>query len=214
MKSAIRSIPVAVALITSGLLAASSANATTAPAAVAEFTADNAVQTLQPKSTGWLDPAFGDMGWTHKSVWGKVEASKGQTITIKAVSSNADLHPGITVWYRGAEDTAPDSYVADHFYAQNANLFVAGAKDESTGEDLGNIVMKVVKFGYDRDGKGNAKIPGLNGRKDGVSGQLELTFKASRTGTYMFVLGGVNPGADADPAVAIDVETEVTVSGH
>jgi hypothetical protein len=150
------------------------------------------------------------MGWTHFSKWGKFEAKKGQHITIKAVSANPDLHPGITVWSRSAEDTAPDNYVTDHFYVQNAPQYVLGAKDESTGAELGDIIMRVADYGYDLDN--NVRIRGLDGVKDGVPGQLILNFRARKTATYVFVVGGVNPepGA-ADPKALYDVVTEVMV---
>jgi hypothetical protein len=210
MKSAIRTV--AIALATGGMFAASSANAVTKPSTIAAFTAEQPTQTLTTKVTSWRDPAFGDMGWTHSSGWGSFQAKKGQTVTIKAVAPNADLHPGITVWYRGPKDTAPDNYVADHFYPQNANLFVMGAKDESTGEAVGNIIMTVVKYGYDRDGN-KKNVPGLGGKKDGVAGELELKFKVTKGGTYLFVLGGFNPGPGlVGSAERLGVETTVTVT--
>jgi hypothetical protein len=212
MKLTTRSIPAAISLLVTGLLFASTANAITQPMSVGDFTATPS-QTLQTKATSWRDPAFGDMGWTHNSAWGKVQATAGQVITIKAVSANSNIHPGITVWYRGAADTIDDSYVADHFYPQNANLYVKGAKDETTGAALGDLVMKVVKFGFDKDrNKGVMDgIPGA-GKRDKVAGQLVLTFTAKQTGTYMFVLGGFNPGPKTvDSTIKYDVVTDVTV---
>lgn len=203
-------MPATIALLATGLFAASAANAATTPATVADYSAENPIQTLQTKSTSWRDPAFGDMGWTHNSGWGKFQASKGQTVTISAMSSVPGLHPGMTVWFRGKKDTAPDNYVADHSYPQNANQFVLGATDETTGQEVGNIVMKVVKYGYDQDG--NSLKTELNGIEDGVSGQLQLTFKAAQTGTYMFVLGGINPDTGVDTASKMDVDTEVTMT--
>ncbi len=210
MKLAVRFISVGFL----GLVFASAASAVTSPMMVGDFMAEPS-QTLQTKAKSWSDPAFGDMGWTHNSGWGKFEATAGQLITIKAVSSNRNIHPGITVWYRGDADTIDDNYVADHFYPQNSNLFVMGAKDETTGETLGNLVMKIIAFGYDKD-KNTGSIEGLPasaGKKDKVPGQLILNFKAKKTGTYMFVLGGFNPGPKTvDTAIKYDVVTDVTIT--
>jgi hypothetical protein len=212
MKLTIRAASVAVSLLMTGFLA-TPANAATKLMSVGDFTATPS-QTLQIRPKSWNDPAFGDMGWTHHSAWGKFQATAGQTVTIKAVAANTNVHPGVTVWYRGAKDTADDSYVPDHFYAPNSSQFVSGAKDETTGTDLGNIVMKVVKFGFDKD-KNKGVIDGIPGlaKKDKVAGQLVLTFKAKQTGTYMFVLGGFNPSpVDVDASVKYDVATEVTLT--
>lgn len=198
-------------LCAAGLLLPALAAAATSPTSIAEYNEKSPIQTLKTKATSWRDPAFGDMGWTHNSAWGKFQAKKGQTVTITAISSEAGLHPGITVWFRGKLDTAPDNYVADHFYAQNANQFVLGASDEKTGLTVGNIVMKVAKYGYDQDGN-TQQAEGLNGVKDGIPGQVELSFKAPQTGNYVFVLGGFNPDAGIDSATLFDVETEVVVS--
>jgi hypothetical protein len=216
MKLTIRSIPVAISLLTTGLLFASTANAITQPATVGDFIATPS-QTLQTKATSWSDPAFGDAGWTHNSSWGKFTATAGQVVSIKAVSANPTIHPGISVWYRSDKDTIADTYVADHFYPQNANLFVKGAKDETTSEALGDLVMKIVKFGFDKD-KNKGKLDATPGaaKRDGVAGQLVLTFTAKQTGTYMFVLGGFNPGPKVlttdELALKYDVVTSVTIT--
>lgn len=153
---------------------------------------------------GWSDPAFGDAGWTHNSGWGTVTAKAGQTVTITATADTKGVHPGVTVWYRDAvKDTAPDDYVVDHFYQQNANLFKAKATDETTSEVLGNIVMKYVAHGYDLD-KNTVNDTLLKGKKDSVSGKLMLSFKAPSDGTYMFVVGGFNPDATYVPVVGAD----------
>lgn len=202
----------AMSFVIAGLFVAGTAHATTSPSKIVRFTAAKPTSVLQTKSTSWRDPAFGDMGWTHNSSWGRFTATKGQTVTISAVSSNPKIHPGLSVWSRGKADTAPNQYVADHFYAQNANQFVLGAKDEETGEVVGNIVMKIAAYGYDQDGN-KATVPTLNGQKDGVPGQLDLAFIVKQTGTYMFVLGGFNPNKGVDPAALNDVETTVSITG-
>ena len=111
-----------ISLWVAGALAASTSFAATQPAEVTKFTATNTTDVFTVKAKGWSDPAFGGMGWTHFSDWGSVVAKKGETVTIKLVSQSAGIHPGVTVWYRGIEDTAPDSYVVDHFYPQYENF--------------------------------------------------------------------------------------------
>lgn len=205
MKLAIRSL----ALVMGGLFVASAANATTSPMFMGDFTATPS-QVLKSRMTSWNDPLFGEMGWTHHSGWGKFTAKAGQVVTIKAVStSTTRFKPAVTVWYRGADDTAPDSYVADHFYVQNANMYVKGAKDEMTGASIGDISMKAVAFGFDKDSN---KRDFMGAKLDGVPGKLELTFMARKTGTYTFVMGGFSPAhSTLDSATLYPVQTTVTV---
>jgi len=129
------------------------------------------------------------------------------------------LHPGVTVWYRGADDTAPDTYVPDHFYSQNANFVEFGAKDETTSELIGNISMQNVAYNYDLDGNIDAatKKPMrpwgiLKGLKDNVSGQMTLDFTTLKPGTYMFVVGGFNPDSTVTSTAKHPIT--VTVSGQ
>ncbi|WP_394754268.1 copper(I)-binding protein CorA [Crenothrix sp.] len=205
-------------------LSLSSAYAATKPARVVGFTVPTGPKKiLNVRKSGWRDPAFGDMGWTHSSDWGKFTTKvKNKIVTIKLVTKVAGLHPAITVWHRGKDDTAPDTYVVDHFYPQNANFYEAGAKDETTNKALGNISMKVVAYGYDGDGhKGygldddGTKIltppVGMNAIKDKISGTVTLTFKAAKAGNYMFVVGAFNPAAGINGAVTHEVETTVSV---
>lgn len=207
MKFMIRTIPA----ILAGLFVTSIANATTAPMSVGDFNATPS-QALQTKITSWRDPAFGDMGWTHSSAWGKFTATAGQEVTITAVSSNVKLHPAISVWYRGTDDTAADNYVADHFYAQNANQYVKGATDETTGAALGDIAMKIVKYGFDKDLNPLTTFFG-GGIKDTVSGTLVLKFKVKTTGSYMFVLGGFSKAvATLDSSLKYPVQTTVSIT--
>jgi hypothetical protein len=208
MKLAIRSITTGMSVVIAGLLGLSTANAATSIDTIGDFNVARSLP-LKTKSTSWNDPAFGNMGWTHNSGWGKVWAKAGQIVTIKAVASNPNLHPAISVWYRGIKDTAPDKYVHDHFYVQNANQFELGATDEANGALLGNIVMNIVRFGFDKDLN---KLTFLgSGIKDGVSGQLILKFTAKTTGTYMFVVGGFTaPHASVDSALSYTVQTTVT----
>ena len=183
----------------------STANAATKPSKIFNFTPTTPKTILKIKRASWRDPLFGNEGWTHSSDWGKFSTTKGKTIKIALVTKVAGLHPGITVWYRGAKDTAPDTYVPDHFYQQNASISEMGAKDEATGKNIGNILMALVAHGYDNDGHNDGygvddngkKIltppVGVRGIKDKVTGQLVLTFKAPQSGNYQFVVGGFNP---------------------
>lgn len=216
MKKTALSLSIAAAVTVANLWYASAAYAVTQPSAIAPFVTDGTAQTLKARFKSWRDPAFGDMGWTHHSSWGSFEATKGQMVTITVNSTDAaDFHPGVSVWYRdAAADTIADTYVADHFYVQNAPQFVRGAKDETTGAVLGDIVMRAAAWGYDADGIKGAKLLGLNGKKDGTSGKLVVKFRVKNTGSYLFVLGGVLPGAgiiNNAPATLYNLETTVTV---
>jgi hypothetical protein len=212
-----------------GGLGIAPAHAVTSPATVAEFL-DTTPQTLTIHALGWSDPAFGDMGWTHRSAWGKFTAEKDQTVEIMVDSGNVSVHPGVSVWYRDpVKDTVDDKYVFDHFYAQMANQYKSKAVDEKDGTALGNLVMKNVAYGYDLDGKNNPRIVELRGIRDKVAGKLTLSFKAAKSGTYIFVVGGINAGdnlydvaTDGSKTLKVDeattnytkipVETTVTVT--
>jgi hypothetical protein len=114
------------------------------------------------------------------------------------------------VWLRGANDTAPDNYVVDHFYPQNANFAKFGATDEGTGAALGNIIMQHVVHAYDQDGNSVIKKK-LAGKTDGAAGKLTIRFKAPTTGTYMFVVGGFNPDATVDTTLKYNATVTVRV---
>lgn len=199
-----------IALITTGLFTASSF-AATPPTQITAFTAKKNHDIFTVRSKGWSDPAFGDMGWTHFSDWGSFIAKKGQTVKIKLVSESVGIHPGITVWFRGADDTSPDNYVVDHFYPQNSNFYKYGATDETTNEAIGNIVMRVISFGYDQDGN-TKRVKRFNGIKDDKPGELELTFQAPLRGRYQFVVGGFNPDAGIDNSLKYNIDTTVNVT--
>ena len=183
-------------------------HAATQPSTMTDFSSTNTESVLSVHSKGWSDPAFGKAGWTHRSKWGNFTAVKGRVVTIKLVAADPGVHPGVTVWYRGADDTAPDTYVPDHFYVQNADWIKFGATDEGTGAKLGNIIMQHVVNGYDLDGN-TQKVAKFKGKIDGVPGQLELKFKAPETGSYQFVVGGFNPDASL-PVQNYDIDTMVT----
>lgn len=200
-----------ISLVTAGLLATSVSQAATVPGSIFDFTADATENVFSGTSKGWRDPAFGDMGWTHSSDWGTFSAQKGQIVTIKMVAADAGIHPGITVWFRGDDDTAPDEYVVDHFYPQNADFVKVGVADESTGAALGNIVMRHVAHAYDQDGNPK-RVSDMHPKKDAVPGQLELKFKAKNTGKYIFVVGGFNPDASVDSTINHDTTVTVKVT--
>ena len=201
-----------VSMIATGLFTAASSQAATQPSAINAFTAEVTEAVLSVKSKGWHDAAFGDMGWTHSSGWGSFSAYKGDTVRIKVTSTQAGLHPGITVWYRGIDDTAPDSYVVDHFYPQNANFVKIGVTDETSGEKLGNIVMRHIVHAY--DGDNTVKVGRMKPIKDGVAGEVNVSFKAPKNhlGQYMFVVGGINPDEGVDTSLKYDMNVSVTVT--
>lgn len=190
--------------VAAALLVTSISQAATIPASIAKFNAKVTDDVFSTKSKSWRDPAFGDMGWTHSSDWGTIYAAKGQTVTIRAVAADVGIHPGITVWYRGKDDTATDNYVVDHFYPQNANFTKFGATDETSGSTLGNIIMRHAAHGYDVDDN-TARVRSMNPIKDDVPGQLELRFKAPSSGRYIFVVGGFNPDAGIDTTLKYNV---------
>ncbi len=199
-----------VSILAGSLLTFSASYAATIPSSINAFDNTKPSNTFTVKSKGWSDSAFGDMGWTHSSAWGTFTAKQNQNVTIKLVAADKGIHPGSTVWFRGANDTAPDNYVVDHFYPQNANFAKFGATDEGTGAKLGNIVMTYVTHGYDQDSNTLAKKY-LNPKIDKVAGQLILNFKAPYTGTYMFVVGGFNPDSNIDNTLQYKIDTAVTV---
>jgi len=186
--------------------------AATKPDSITNFNRGANPSIFSIKSTSWRDPAFGNLGWTHSSQWGAINAKKGKIITITIESQVAGLHPGCSVWVRDALDTAPNEYVQDHFYPQRDGVYKIGATDESTGAELGNIIMPIVAYGYDQDSN-TKKIINLNGIRDGIPGKLVLRFKAPETSLYQFVVGGFNPDAGVNSTVKHNVEVNVTVTG-
>lgn len=199
-----------ISIAAASLMAVSVSHAATIPGSIFAFTPTTANDVFVVKSKGWSDPAFGDMGWTHSSDWGSFHAEKGQTVTILIKSTNPGVHPGSTVWFRGANDTAPDNYVVDHFYPQNANFAKFGATDETAGTALGNIIMKHITHGYDQDNNSVVDTV-LRGKTDKIPGRLVLTFKAPYAGEYMFVVGGFNPDLGVDTTLKYNVNVKVTV---
>jgi len=197
------------ALMVAGLLTASVSVAVTSPSSVFKFNCKKTDDIFTIKATSWRDPAFGYAGWTHNSDWGSFRAVKGQVIKIKVAAAAAGIHPGITVWSRGKDDTADDKYVVDHFYLQNQDFFDIGVTDE-TGAQLGNIIMRHVAHGYDLDGN-SIRLKAMNPIRDRVPGQVTLQFTAPQTNQYMFAVGGFNPDASVDKTLNYDLDVNVAI---
>lgn len=176
------------------------------------------VQGFNVTSRGWSDLNFVGQGWTHNSQFGQVKLRKRQTLSIKVISSDQSLHPGLTLWYRPG--TASGNlkkglaYVPTHNYPQTADWDQKNARDEETQKRVGNIIMKYMANGYDADGNdpnidvqqqvGNPKVVSV---KDGIPGTVELRFQASKAGIYQFAVGGINPY----PVVLANKKFPVTV---
>jgi hypothetical protein len=193
------------------LMSVSASHATTQASTVFNFSPAKSVDTFSVRASGWSDPKFGDLGWVHSSDWGTFNANKGQVVTITMASTEAGFHPGSTVYFRGANDTADDSYIPDVALTQTATMAKWGAANDDTGEPLGDIVMQYITHGYDGDKTVGA--PALTFKKinDGVSGKLVLKFKAPQTGLYEFVTGGYKPAPFVNTKIAHMVKVTVNV---
>ncbi|MEY4767529.1 MAG: hypothetical protein RL637_168 [Pseudomonadota bacterium] len=199
------------ALLAAAMMISGHSYAASKPSSNFEFTPAVNSAKFSVRARGWSDPAFGDMGWTHSCKWGHFQAQAGQKVRIVIRATERGIHPGITVWYRGDKDTAPDDYVVDTFFPQNANLVKYAITDNDTGANLGDVVMKNVVYGYDADA--NSVIDRtLHPKMDGVNGKLVLNFTAPYTGNYMLVIGGFNPDPNIDATVGHDVDVTITVN--
>lgn len=197
------------------LISVSASHATTQASTVFHFDMKNKTDMFSTRASGWSDPKFGDLGWVHSSDWGTFNAKKGQKVTITMVSDEVGFHPGSTVYFRGAPDTADDSYIPDVALTQTATMAKWGASNDDTGEPLGDIVMQYITHGYDGD-----KIGATSGSfitntfkkiNDGVSGKLVLKFTAPETGLYEFVTGGYKPAPTINKKIAHMVKVTVDV---
>lgn len=153
------------------------------------------------KGKSWYDPTppASGMGWTHNSKWGYFTAISGKTYTITVRSSNPNLHPGLSVWYRtNLKDKAGTNtgsiYVPDHFYSQRNDWIESSPKDPTDNDAVTPYGMWAQTWDYDRDGTNNTSVTALHPIMDSTAGKLRVTFTASNTGTYMLVVGGINPG--------------------
>ncbi|MFM8443241.1 MAG: copper(I)-binding protein CorA [Methylococcus sp.] len=174
-------------------------------------------------SRGWSDLNFVGQGWTHNSQFGQVKLRKRQTLSIKVISADQSLHPGLTVWYRPATASGNNkkglAYVPTHNFPQTADWDQKNARDEETQKRVGNIIMKYMANGYDADGNDpninvqeqvqNPKVVSLF---DGVPGTVELKFKASKAGVYQFAVGGINPYPVVLPNKKYPVTVQVNIS--
>lgn len=218
--------------VIAGMMAAGSASATTAPGATKVFdlaggTAISLGSGVKPR--GWYDErkenpvgtanaAYGKL-WTHNSKWGYFNAESGKTYTITVVSSDANLHPGVSVWYRThLRDTAGvyrgNVFVKDHLLSQTSTMSESSPVDSTSSDPVNDKVSPysqvIQTWGYDQDGAENKAIPSRHPIKDGVEGTLSITFTASNTGTYLLVVGGINPNA-AIPSATADYPVTVQV---
>ena len=149
---------------------------------------------------GTPNPAY-KLRWTHTSKWGYFHAVSGHVYNITVVSSNPDIHPGMSLYYRtNLFDKAGKSkglvYVKDHLL-KDTDLDI-GEKlpvDETDNDKVTPYSMILESWGYDQDGASTPSALLLHPIQDGVEGTLSLTFTAANTGTYMVVIGGIYPNA-------------------
>ncbi|SJM90463.1 copper(I)-binding protein CorA [Crenothrix polyspora] len=198
------------------LISVSASQATTQASTVFHFDMKKNTDNFEVRASGWSDPKFGDLGWVHSSDWGTFNAVKGQVVTITMTSSETGFHPGSTVYFRGADDTADNSYIPDVALTQTATMAKWGASNDDTGEPLGDIVMKYITHGYDGDGAvadvaGDLITNTFKKINDGVPGKLVIKFKAPFTGLYEFVSGGYKPAPTINKAIKHIVKVKVIV---
>lgn len=169
---------------------------------------------------GTPNPAY-FKAWTHNAKWGYFNAVSGSTYTITVVSSNADVHPGLSLYFRSNlfDNTGATTgliYVKDHLF--NPTQVSIGEKtpvDPSDNDGVSPYNMLLHSWGYDQDGVGNLSRARFHPIRDGVEGTLKITFTAAKTGTYMVAIGGINPKATlADPTafypMAVQVQEVIT----
>ncbi|MEY2699369.1 MAG: Copper-repressible polypeptide [Pseudomonadota bacterium] len=212
-----KALSVAGAVAAAMLLSGNATAATTIDSVSSNFTLGKPVtHPLGVQPSSWYNSAFGDMGWTHFSKWGKVTLQAGRTYQITLVSGDKKMHPGVSVWYRytGAA-YAPVNYVTNHSYLQFGSLEAKNQIDETTQKNVKTIKLEAVINGFDKDRdpattdaadanpKKNVAFPSMasfNGVSDGVPGTLVMKFKAMKTGTYQFVYGATSPDDNAATA--------------
>jgi hypothetical protein len=174
-------------------------------------------------SRGWSDLNFVGQGWTHNSQFGQFKARKGQTVTIKVISANPGIHPGLTVWYRPSNSSGNHrkglGYVPAHNYPQTSDWNQNNARDEETQKRLGNIVMKYIANGYDADGndpsidvRTQVNNPMVVALVDNIPGIVQLQFTAPKKGIYQFATGGINPYPGNYPSSSSKLPVTVIVT--
>jgi hypothetical protein len=216
------------ASVLSGITGMGTASATTAPNAnnVFDLSAGGAVSMgTGVKARAWYDersettpgtanPAFRKL-WTHNSRWGHFTVESGKTYNVIVVSSDSNVHPGISIWARtnlfdkAGTDTGT-LYVPDHLLSQTANMREQSPVDGSSGDPISRYSMIIQAWGYDQDGAGNSSIRRLHPIRDGSEGTLSLTFTATVSGNYLLVVGGIHPNA-ALPSPTADYPVTVQV---
>lgn len=196
---------------TIGMFVASDSFAATRVGSLFQFTPRQNTFDFNVRPHSWSDPSFGHKGWTHHANWGQVRARRGDVVTIELTSAVPGINPAATVWFRGARDTAPNNYVPDHFYNQLGDFSKIGAIHEATNVEIGDIVMRYVTHGYDRDGN-SLNFSLFNPIENQIAGNLVLTFTASRNGNYMFTVGGINPDPTINAVLRYTITGKVTVT--
>jgi hypothetical protein len=191
-----------------GLFFANPLQAATAlnPSGTFFFDKDNTTADMAVRAYSWYNLSMGYLGWTHHSNWGFVKLKKGKPVTISLTTEVGGLHPAITVWYRaGAKNPKMLPYVNAHKYKQFGDIYEPNAEAtdaENNPVKVGNIVMKFITNGFDRDGMGDT-LPAeydqsqLYRVMDGEPGTLAITFTPPENGWYQFVVGAVNPDIDS-----------------
>jgi hypothetical protein len=196
------------------------------------FDKDNTSADMDVRAYSWYNLSMGYLGWTHHSNWGFVKLKKDKPVTIALTTEVSGLHPAITVWYRaGAKNPKMLPYMNGHAYKQFGDIYEPNAEAtdaENNPVKVGNLVMKFITNGFDRDGMPDT-LPveydqsQLYRVMDGVPGKLTITFTPSENGWYQFVVGAINPDIDsaaygtgpgsngAGPATKHTVHVEVSI---
>jgi hypothetical protein len=166
--------------------------------------ANSEVKGIHPGATVWYRGTEDLIGGVKPVKAVKAVAAVAATDTTPAVAAVEAV--------AGVSGSAPYDYVLDHFYIQNGNMSKIGAMTEDEpAEAIGNLVMKYVTHGYDVDGN-TVNDADLKPKKDNVPGKLSLSFKAAKTGVYMFVVGGFNPDSNiTDHAALNNIKVSVKV---
>jgi hypothetical protein len=220
--------------VAAGLFFAAPLQAATALSSSGTFFFDknNASADMAVRAYSWYNLSMGYLGWTHHSNWGFVKLKKGKPVTMALTTEVSGLHPAITVWYRaGAKNAKKLAYLNGHAYKQFGDIYEPNAEatdEENNPVKVGNIIMKFITNGFDRDGMEDT-LPveydqsQLYRVMDGVPGKLTITFTPPENGWYQFAVGAINPDIDsvaygtgpgpngAGPATAHTVHVEVSI---
>jgi hypothetical protein len=227
--------------IASGLFFAGPLQAATAISGTF-FDKNNTSADMAVRAYSWYNLSMGYLGWTHHSNWGFVKLKKGKPVTIALTTEVSGLHPAITVWHRaGATKLKMLPYMNGHAYKQFGDIYEPNAEatdEENNPVKVGNIIMRFITNGFDRDGMTDSDIntpiipdtlpaeydqSQLYRVMDGIPGTLAITFTPPENGWYQFVVGAINPDIDstayesgpgsngAGPATKHAVHVEVSI---